>query len=114
VYDIIAIEDRRLDYVAGQQNDRIASEEELQEATEHAEIAQMAVGSAADLQNLGRLYLPASITGTWGNWKKARLDSQALVARFGPPPLFITVTMSAFRPEMARSFSNLAPGRSCR
>jgi PIF1-like helicase/Helitron helicase-like domain at N-terminus len=98
----IAIEDRRLDYVAGQQKDRIASEEELQDALAHTENVLMGVGNAVNPESLGRLYLPASVTGTWGYWKRARLDCQALVSRFGPPSLFITVTMNAFRPEMER------------
>ena len=46
-------------------------------------------------RNVGRIFLPSTVTGTWSYWKQACLDCQALVAKFGAPTLFITATMNS-------------------
>ena len=54
------------------------------------------------LQHLGRLYLQDTVINSPVYWKGKRLDVQAIVARRGPPTLFVTVTMNVWREEMHR------------
>ena len=55
-----------------------------------------------------KLYLPASFTGGPLNKKSKYLDSMALVAHFGRPSLFITVTCNPKWPEITEA---LLPGQ---
>ena len=50
----------------------------------------------------GRLILPSNHKNSPAYWKRKRLDVQALLAKLGPPTLFITITVNVWCEEMKR------------
>ena len=85
------IEDMRLQFLESDQMKRMATESEVGNATR----ADGTVDPAA-----GRLSLQDTVINSPGYWKQKRLYVQAIVARKGPPTLFITVTMNPWRDDM--------------
>ena len=86
----INIEDIRLRYIETEQM-RMVEERELQEGT-HSGVDSLP----------GKLFLPSNHKNSPAYWRMKRLDVQALVAKLGPPSLFITITMNVWRDEMKR------------
>ena len=87
---VLGIEDMRLQFLERDQRNRLVAEQELIESGGNLDGAS------------GRLFLPDSHLNSPAYWKQKRLDVQALVARVGPPSLFITVTMNPWNADMGR------------
>ena len=81
----------RLQFLESDQMKRMATESEVENATR----ADGTVDPSA-----GLLFLPDTVINSPAYWKQKRLDVQAIVARKGPPTLFITVTMNPWCDEM--------------
>ena len=84
-------EDPQLQFLEAKRQQRMATEQEVELATDANESVDPAVG---------RLFLPDTCINSPPYWKRKHLDVHALVARKGPSTHFITVTMNPWREEM--------------